>query len=209
MIGRELLFSEGAGWMSTHKRWRLGSRWCRALILVQPGLLAATSCPFSVRWRRQRERDRVETQRERQRKGLPAEKNWKRNRRKGREGRGQKESLVWKLFGDCTDTRVTQQQGRKRRVGEHWRRGWETGVVKLLSSLSVFVPGYCLFTAMADIWVFGRDNRSVTELQRLEATHQCLADETRLAQRKQIVYEWRDEKKIILYFPSCWWRVSR
>lgn len=49
------------------------------------------------------------------------------------------------------------------------------------------MPGYCLFTAMADIWVFGRDDRrSVTNPQRLEAKHQCLADETRLAQRKQM-----------------------
>lgn len=43
------------------------------------------------------------------------------------------------------------------------------------------------------------DRRSVTELQWLEATHQCLADETRLAQRKQIVGKSRDTKS---YFPT-------
>lgn len=32
--------------MSTQTiKWILGSRWCRALILVEPGLLAATNCP--------------------------------------------------------------------------------------------------------------------------------------------------------------------
>ena len=37
-------------------------------------------------------------------------------------------------------------------------------------------------------WVLGKDNRaSVTQRQRLEATHQCLADETRLAWGKEIV----------------------
>lgn len=34
---------------------------------------------------------------------------------------------------------------------EDWRREWDTGIVKLRSSLSMFVPGYRLFTAMADI----------------------------------------------------------
>lgn len=62
-LGRELFLSEGARWMSTQTiRLRLGSWCCRALILVQPGLLAATSCPFSVRRWRQREGD-TETQR--------------------------------------------------------------------------------------------------------------------------------------------------
>ena len=54
----------------------------------------------------------------------------------------------------CLETALTHMllisRGEGGREG-HWRREWETGVVKLLSSLSVFVPGYCLFNAMADI----------------------------------------------------------
>lgn len=60
-----------------------------------------------------------------------------------REERGQKGGSVCKLFGDGTDTHVAHQQGIKKQG--------ETGVVEALSSLSVFVPGYCLLTAMADI----------------------------------------------------------
>lgn len=43
--------------------------------------------------------------------------------------------------------------------GRGWglpRKEWYTGVEELLSSLSVFVPGYCLFTAVADMSAWQR-----------------------------------------------------
>lgn len=93
---------------------RLCSRWCIALMLMQPGLFPATSCPFSVRRLR----------RWRQRAGVvegEAGKKFSVLRRTGIEteekGNGQKGDLVCRLFGGCTDARVSHQQGRKMGLG--------------------------------------------------------------------------------------------
>lgn len=154
--------------MCTQTIIRLSSLRCRALILMQPGLPPVTSCPFSVRRWSHRKRDRVGTWMGRQRKGLWAEK--------------ELEERLKERGVDRRKTALTHMLLIRGGRGE-----WETGVLKLLSSLSVSMPGYCLCTAMADIWVFGRDDRrSVIKPQRLEATHQCLADETRFAQRRQM-----------------------
>ena len=129
----------------------------QSTILMQPGLLAATSCPFSVRRWRQREgegeRETGYRHRGGDREGICGPKRIGRGI-EGKDERGEDRRKAW--CASCLETaptHVTHQQGRKGGFsfwGEHRRRERETGVVKLLSSLSASVPGYCLFTAMAD-----------------------------------------------------------
>lgn len=88
--------------MSTRTiRLRSGSRWCRALIPVQPGLPAATNCPFSVRrWTGGRGRDTEGGDRERvcglKRIGRGIE---------GKEERGEDRRDAW--CASCLETALT------------------------------------------------------------------------------------------------------
>lgn len=67
----------------------------------------------------------------------------------GKEERGEDRRKAW--CTSCLETALTHMLliSRGERGGGGGER--ETGVVKLVRSLFAFVPGYCLFNAMADI----------------------------------------------------------
>lgn len=124
MLGWDLLIFKGVGWMCTQTiTLRFSSRWCRALILMQPGLLPATSCPFSVRRCRQRKRDRVETQRGRQRKGLWAEKELEERLRERRADRRKTcVQAVWRLHWHTCYSSAGKKEGVGGKTGGESRR---------------------------------------------------------------------------------------
>ena len=109
-------------------------------------------------------------------KGFFAEKNWTRDWGKGK----------W------TDGRFSVQAVRML----HWHTGFSSVGEKdgvrgknsrraVNGSLSVSMPGHCVFAAIADTWVYcGRRNRSVTEPQGMELA--AFGRWHRVAQRRQI-----------------------
>lgn len=72
---------------------------------------------------------------------------------KEKEERRRDRRKAW--CASCLETALRHMllssRGERGGWGKNWRREGEAGVVELLSSLPVSVPGYCLFTAMADI----------------------------------------------------------
>lgn len=154
MLGRELLFSEEAGWMSTQNIKRsLGSRWCRALILVLPGLLAATSCPLSVKWWRQSERQSTNTEGERE-KGVAFKRSGRET--KGKEERKEDRRKAW--WASCLETALTHMllisRGEKRggvalkeRVGDR-----SSGTAQQLVCVCAWLLSLCCNGRHMSVW---------------------------------------------------------
>lgn len=169
MLGEELLFTEGAEWMGTQaRRWRLGSHWCRALILVQRGLLAATSCPLSVRWWREAEGGRFVGPK---RTGKAIE-----GRAEGGERRERPSLGCRLLFRDFTCCSISGGGGGEWGTGGGSRREewWNCSAACLWSCLATVSllqqQTYECSAETAGVWQ--------------PETHQHLADETRFAKRE-------------------------
>lgn len=112
----------------------------------------------------------------------------------------QKDGLVSELLRGGSDTRVDHQQWVGK-WGAEWRSEWET-VVEPLSRLSVLMPSYCLFTEMADMSVWQRQQKESSSSTAGSDTT-GLADTTRKRAKKWFV----NVGILIMYFTKQWHMV--